>query len=122
MACATGRSLRAGLGTLLVLVTAVVAACSSGSTATPVPDAGGPLFDGREVADYFRSNCSSCHGTDRAGGIGPALLPERLTKDDAFYIETIAQGRAGTSMPAWRRAGLTDREIAALVEFIRTEP
>jgi len=114
--------LRAALGTLLVLVTVVVAACSGGSTATPVPDDGGALFGGREVADYFRSNCSSCHGTDRAGGIGPALLPERLTEDDGFYFETIAQGRSGTSMPAWRRAGLTDREIEALVDFLRTEP
>lgn len=99
-----------------------IAACSSADTSTPVPDDGEPLFGGRSVAEYYRSNCSSCHGGDRGGGIGPALRPDDLGEDDAVYFEVIAQGRGGTSMPAWRRAGLNDREITALVDFLRTEP
>lgn len=119
-AFAVGRPLRARLGGLALLLAAVAAGCSNTDTSTPVPDDGEPPFGGRPVADYFRSNCSSCHGTDRQGGIGPALLPDALTEDDAFYFDTIAQGRG--SMPAWRRSGLTDREITALIEFLRSEP
>ena len=105
-----------------VLVSGALVGCGGGDASTPVPDDGGPLFGGKPVADFYRANCSSCHGTDRGGGIGPALVPERLTRDDAFYFDTIAQGRPGTAMPVWRNRGLNDREIAALVEYLRTEP
>jgi len=101
---------------------ALAACAAAADTSTPVPDDGGPLFDGRSAATYYRENCSSCHGSDRAGQIGPSLRPEALTKDDSIYLETIANGRSGTAMPAWRRSGLTDREIEALVEFLHTEP
>jgi mono/diheme cytochrome c family protein len=114
--------LRARLGAFAVLVSIVLAACSSGDGSTPVPDDGGPPFDGKPVGDFYRANCSSCHGTDRGGGIGPALTPERLTREDAVYFDAIARGRPGTSMPVWRNRGLTDQEITALVEYLRTEP
>ena len=114
--------MRRGVAVVAILVSVALGACGGGDTSTPVPDDGAPIFDGRPVGDFYRSNCSSCHGTDRGGGIGPALEPDRLTNDDAFYADTIARGRAGTSMPAWRTRGLNDREIAALVDFLRTEP
>lgn len=115
--------MRTSLRVTAILVAVLLAACSSNvDTSTPVPDDGGEPFRGRTVADYFASNCSSCHGGDRGGGIGPSLRPDDLTEDDAFYFDTIAEGRAGTSMPAWRRSGLTDREITALVDFLRSEP
>ena len=70
------------------------------------------------VAKRFAEHCASCHGGDRLGGIGPALLPEnlsRLKKTDA--AKTIANGRLATQMPAF--AGkIGDNEIAALVDFI----
>ena len=103
-----------------VLVGIAVAACSSADTATPVPDDGAALFDGRDVTEFFRSNCSSCHGRDRGGGIGPSLRPDDLTEADSFYFETIAHGRG--SMPAWRAQGVRDREIEALIEFLRRDP
>lgn len=114
--------MRSAFGAIVVLGALAFAACSSADTSTPVPDDGEPLFGDRTAAEYFQSNCSSCHGGDRGGGIGPSLRPDDLTEDDAFYFDTIAQGRAGTSMPAWRRSGLTDREITVLVEFLRSEP
>ena len=29
-------------------------------------------------ADLYRLHCARCHGADRLGGLGPALLPENL--------------------------------------------
>lgn len=108
---------------MAILGALLTTAClSAGDTSTPVPDDGGALFDGRTAADFYGSNCSSCHGRDRGGGIGPSLEPDKLSKDDAVYFETIARGRSGSSMPAWRLKGLTDREIDALVALLRTEP
>jgi mono/diheme cytochrome c family protein len=61
----------------------------------------GPLAaqDGKAL---YGEHCASCHGADRLGGQGPALVPdslERLRKDKAS--ETIAKGREGTQMPAF---------------------
>jgi nitrite reductase (NO-forming)/hydroxylamine reductase len=80
------------------------------------------MFDGRPVAEVFSDTCGGCHGPNREGGTGPALIPARLTEDDAFYFETITNGRPGTVMPPWGVAGYTEAEITALVDFIRTEP
>ncbi|MBQ0933501.1 c-type cytochrome [Ideonella sp. 3Y2] len=66
----------------------------------------------------FRQHCASCHGDQRTGGMGPALLPdslERLRPADAQ--RTIAQGRAATQMPAFG-AQLTADEITALASWI----
>tara|TARA_R110000772_G_scaffold264038_1_gene384226 strand:+ start:19482 stop:21056 length:1575 start_codon:yes stop_codon:yes gene_type:complete len=66
----------------------------------------------------YQQNCAACHGDDRLGGIGPALLPEnlrRLRKKAA--AETIAEGRAATQMPAFGTQ-LRDDQVQALVDFI----
>lgn len=80
------------------------------------------LFDGRTAAAEFRDTCSGCHGPQRGGGTGPALLPERLTESDDLYFDTIKNGRPGTVMPAWGGQGLTDEEIWMLVGYIRSQP
>lgn len=85
---------------------------------TPVP--AGPTVQGLPVADFFLATCAACHGQNREGLLGPALTPTRLTQPADFYFTTIAEGRAGTAMPSWRAAGLTDDEIHALVEYITT--
>lgn len=87
-----------------------------GGAVTPLP------FDGKEVSSAFRDSCSGCHGPNREGATGPALIPARLTESDDFYFDIIANGRPGTVMPAWRTAGLSDEEIWALVGYIRSEP
>jgi DNA-binding beta-propeller fold protein YncE/cytochrome c553 len=68
----------------------------------------------------FAEHCATCHGADRLGGTGPALLPEslaRLRKPEA--IKTITGGREATQM-----AGFADRlkpaEIEALANWIYT--
>ncbi len=79
-------------------------------------------FDGKPIGEYFTDACGGCHGPNREGGTGPALVPGRLTSDDAFYFDVIAKGRPGTVMPAWSQLGLSDEEIWGLVGYIRTEP
>jgi mono/diheme cytochrome c family protein len=89
--------------------------------ATPKAKASGPQVKGLAVADFFKANCAACHGASRQGGVGPALTPERLTNTDDFYANTIANGRAGTAMPAWKTvASLSDDDISNLVTFIKT--
>ncbi len=81
---------------------------------------GTTLFDGKPVADFFQGSCARCHGADRSGGRGPALLPDRLTETDEHYFEIIKNGESG-GMPAWG-SQLTDEEITALIAFLRSEP
>jgi nitrite reductase (NO-forming)/hydroxylamine reductase len=78
-------------------------------------------FDGRSVVDVYADSCGGCHGPNREGSIGPALLPGALTENDAFYFDTIKNGRSETIMPAWGNLGLSDEEIWLLLGLLRTE-
>ncbi len=73
-----------------------------------------------DSAVLYKEHCASCHGADRLGGMGPALLPEnlgRLKKTEALNV--IRAGRAATQMPGF--AGkLADEDIAALAELVYT--
>jgi len=71
-----------------------------------------------DVQKLYADHCVVCHGNDRLGGVGPALLPEnldRLRRPETF--KTIAEGRIASQM-----AGFADKlardEIQALVDFI----
>ena len=88
----------------------------SGGAVAPV------LFDGKSVDMAFRDSCSGCHGPNREGATGPALIPGRLTSNDGFYFDVIKNGRPGTVMPAWGAAGMSDEEVWALVGYMRGEP
>jgi DNA-binding beta-propeller fold protein YncE/cytochrome c553 len=66
--------------------------------------------------------CASCHGADRLGGAGPALLPSnlgRLSKADAAGV--IRDGRPATQMPPFGKQ-LDDSDVQQLVEFIYSPP
>jgi len=68
----------------------------------------------------FQAHCAECHGADRLGRIGPALLPEnlgRLHKGEAAKV--IAKGRVDTQMPAFGNK-LSSAEIDSLVGLIYT--
>ena len=70
------------------------------------------------VAKLFSEHCASCHGADRLGGIGPALLPEnlgRLKHGEADAV--IRDGRAATQMPPFRDK-LTAEQITRLAALI----
>ena len=70
----------------------------------------------------YAEHCAACHGADRLGGTGPALLPEnleRLRQPEAF--KTIAEGRIATQMPGFADK-LAKEEIEALADFIYQPP
>ncbi len=75
-----------------------------------------------EPARLYAEHCASCHGADRLGGQGPALLPEnqgRLTRPNAAAI--IARGRTATQMPGFA-ATLSTAEMDALAGYVMTAP
>ena len=77
-------------------------------------------FDGRTVEEEYRDTCGGCHGPYREGGTGPALIPARLTSKDAFYVDTILNGRPNTVMDVVWSYNLAESE--AMLAFLKTEP
>jgi len=70
----------------------------------------------------FQKHCASCHGIDRLGGMGPALLPENLSRLRAKKAtHVIKKGRVATQMPAFESL-LSDSEVAGLVDYIYQKP
>ncbi|HEY9080181.1 cytochrome D1 domain-containing protein [Magnetovibrio sp.] len=75
-----------------------------------------------DTESLFKTHCSECHGLNRLGGIGPALLPEnlsRLRKKSA--VQVIKSGRPATQMQGFGEV-LNDEQIAALADFIYQPP
>ncbi len=89
------------------------------ATSPSEDDQGQTVAQEINAAGIFAERCANCHGADRSGSRGPALLPERLDKDQAVYAATITNGSG--SMPAWG-SRLSAEEINALVEFILSPP
>ncbi|KAB2912444.1 MAG: c-type cytochrome [Hyphomicrobiaceae bacterium] len=70
--------------------------------------------------ELYREHCASCHGSDRLGQSGPALIPEGLGRlRRAQAIETVAKGRPATQMPPFRHT-LSTEAISAVVDYIYT--
>ena len=67
-----------------------------------------------------QQHCASCHGADRLGGMGPALLPENLErlKQRRRGRAVIAKGRAATQMPAFARPARRRTRSSALAGFV----
>jgi mono/diheme cytochrome c family protein len=79
------RCLTSAIGALLAL-----AVCEGASAAEP------------DTARLYDNHCAQCHGADRLGQLGPALLPENLGRlTGARAILAIANGRAATQMPGF---------------------
>ena len=79
-----------------------------------------PLLADTDTNALYQKHCASCHGTDRLGVMGPALLPEnlhRFHKNNA--IDTISKGRIATQMPAFGDK-LSPGQINSLAELIYT--
>ena len=76
--------------------------------------------DSIHVENIYANYCASCHGPDRLGVTGPALLPEnlgRVNKEQA--VNAIYAGLPSTQMPAFRQE-LDADQINALVDLIYT--
>jgi hypothetical protein len=68
----------------------------------------------------YQQHCASCHGADRLGLMGPALLAEnleRLKKSEALKV--IREGRVATQMPAFGQV-LSAGEIEQLAAMVYT--
>lgn len=72
----------------------------------------------KPVVKLYQDSCGGCHGTNRQGGTGPALIPQRIgTVGQEFLKEIIENGRPGTAMPPWKDI-LTAQQIDDLIEYI----
>jgi mono/diheme cytochrome c family protein len=92
------------------------------STSTPVGAGEGNAALG---APIYERHCSPCHGIEGQGVDAPRLR-------DSMYIQTasaeeifvtIAEGHAGTEMPAWLQSEggpLTDTDIYNTIAYLRT--
>ena len=69
-------------------------------------------------AEDYATHCASCHGEDRLGGTGPALIPETLGRVRGI-ADVIAHGRPLTQMAGFADQ-LTADQIDALVAHIQT--
>lgn len=72
------------------------------------------------AAELYQHHCASCHGTNRLGGTGPALIPDTLGRMHGPQIaKVVAEGRPATQMPAFA-ASLSATEITALADHLKT--
>ncbi|WP_101068481.1 nitrite reductase [Roseovarius salinarum] len=89
-----------------VFISALALACPFGAQAEP--------------AEIYARDCAACHGADRLGGTGPALIPQTLKRMRGPKVaEVIAHGRVATQMPAFGDT-LSDGEIASLATYLKT--
>jgi mono/diheme cytochrome c family protein/DNA-binding beta-propeller fold protein YncE len=71
-----------------------------------------------EPAHVYAEHCASCHGADRLGAMGPALLPENLERlRKAEALKVIRDGRPATQMAAFG-AKLSAEEVQQLADWI----
>lgn len=76
----------------------------------------------QDAGTVYQQECASCHGTDRLGGTGPALLPENLQRlREAEALKVVTNGRTATQMPAFGEK-LSSPQIESLVKLIYTPP
>ncbi len=68
----------------------------------------------------YQEHCAECHGADRLGAMGPALLPENLGRLRAAKAEAIIRdGEVASQMEGFGDK-LTGEEIKDLVDYVFT--
>lgn len=101
--------------------TIISAACfffTSNVFAQTLPTA--PTPPSINAAALYQQHCASCHGEQRTGLMGPALLPESLERTRApEVLRVIKEGRQATQMMGFGDL-LSGAEIQALADWIRT--
>ena len=101
--------------------TIISAACfffASNVFAQTLPTA--PTPPSINAAALYQQHCASCHGEQRTGLMGPALLPESLERTRApEVLRVIKEGRQATQMMGFGDL-LSGAEIQALADWIRT--
>ncbi|HAC28524.1 MAG TPA: cytochrome C oxidase Cbb3, partial [Marinobacter hydrocarbonoclasticus] len=102
---------RASLNTILLIAGALITGPALAEQASS-----------QNTETLYLQQCAACHGPDRLGGMGPALLPEnlgRLKKAEAERV--IREGRPATQMAGYKTI-LNDQQIAELTDFIYQPP
>ncbi len=94
------------------------------AASTPAAIAPGQA-DAAAGAPIYLKNCSSCHGVQAEGGVGPALRNNQFirTGGDNKVFDTIANGRTNTGMPAWLQANggpLKEADINNVVAYLKS--
>lgn len=80
------------------------------------------LATAQQAEKLYQQHCAGCHGAERLGAMGPALLPENLERlRRAAAVKVIADGLLATQMPGFGDK-LVAAEIEALVGHIYTPP
>ena len=109
------------LGLAIVVVAAHAQTGPAAATSAPRAVAAAPVVaPGVDAAVLYQQHCAACHGAQRTGGMGPALLPEsleRLRRPEA--LKTIGAGRPATQMLGFAEK-LRPDEVAALAQWIYT--
>lgn len=73
----------------------------------------------KELIYMVQQDCGSCHGMTLKGGLGPSLLPERVSVlPKQYLIDAVTHGRKGTPMPPWEPI-LTQNEIVWIIEQLQ---
>jgi len=74
----------------------------------------------KELRYMVQQDCGSCHGMTLKGGLGPSLLPQRISVlPKQYLIDAVTHGRQGTPMPPWEPI-LTEGEIVWIVEQLQS--
>jgi len=97
------------------LAAALLAALSAVPSAAMAAEAPNP-------AALYSQHCAACHGAERLGGMGPALLPESLERLRPQELAAVLrEGRPATQMAGF--AGQVDAAgLDALAAWLRTAP
>lgn len=73
-----------------------------------------------DPAALYQEECAQCHGTDRLGDTGPALIPQTLRRMGGPKIaDVILQGRPPTEMPDFADQ-ISAEEANRLAAFLKT--
>ena len=95
---------------LALAISLTLVACGGSNQEAPAEQASGEVL--------YQDNCAGCHGANRNGGRGPAMLPDNLNENASVYVEVITNGKGG--MPSFE-GKLSAEEIETLVSFIQSE-
>lgn len=89
---------------------------------TPVPTVPGASGDPTNGRVLFLQNCAMCHGETGQGRVGANLAKGFASINPQQFVRaTVAEGVAGTAMPAWSQAKggpLTEQEIDDISAYI----
>ena len=74
------------------------------------------------AAQLYQQHCQSCHGINRLGGAGPALLPESLSRIKPNEIRSVIQnGRPASQMTGYANV-FSPAQVDALVDYLQQPP